>query len=140
MLARLGLVALLTVAGVATGAPPAAAARPCTGPSTLAAGGEFRAHTTRGEVWLSFGEVPPTVGQSLKIVWRVTGKGPLRVQFRDPSGRRRPLTFGPERHRASSFRHPGAEWGTGFAFDARGCWTVDVERVGAAATVGIRVT
>ena len=94
-----------------------------------------------GHAWaLAFGALPATVGQDLKVVWRVTGTGPLRVTFRDPSGDRHPLEFGPEEHSASSFRHPGREWGTGFTFDAPGCWTVQVARTGTVATVGIPVT
>jgi hypothetical protein len=133
---------LLVVAGLATISDAGAveATRRCATPSTLTAHGDFNAAAKRGEVWaLPLGEVPPADGQTLKVVWRVTGKGPLRVHFRDPSGRAHPLAFGPQRHGASSFRHPGAEWGTGFAFDAPGCWTVRVTRAGADATVGIRV-
>jgi len=135
--------ALLVVTGVTAldDAGSVAATSRCTASSTLTTSGEFHAPAKRGEVWaLALGAVPPMVDQTLKIVWRVTGKGPLRVHFRDPSGRAHPLSFGPQRHGASSFRHPGAEWGTGFAFDAPGCWTVRVTRTGADATVGIRVT
>jgi hypothetical protein len=97
--------------------------------------------TESGRAWaLAFGALPATVGQDLKVVWRVTGKGPLKVTFRDPSGDRHPLEFGPEAHSASSFRHRGREWGTGFTFDAPGCWTVRVARTGTVATVGVLVT
>ncbi len=132
--------AIATVGAAPAGAVPAAA-QTCSAASTLRAGGqEFRAPATRGEVWeLPLNDVPPVVGQSVKIVWRVTGSGPLRVVFRDPTGARHPLEFGPERHGASTFRRPGGEWGTGFAFDAPGCWTIQVRRTGTSATVGLRV-
>jgi hypothetical protein len=103
-------------------------------------GTEYRAPSARGEVWaLPLGAVPAMIGDQLKVVWRVTGRGPLRVVARDPSGRRHALAFGPEPHLTSSFRHPGREWGTGFTLDAPGCWTVTVRRQGAVATVGIPV-
>jgi hypothetical protein len=112
------------------------------GASTLVRRDEpLRAASKHGEVWaLPFGTVPPTVGQDLKIVWRVTGRGPLLVTFRNPSGHKHSLTFGPELHSASSFQRPGREWGTGFTFDATGCWTIQVKRSGTSATVGVRVT
>jgi hypothetical protein len=123
---------------------PAVATEPdlCASTASLPTGGtDFRVPAKSGRVWaLPFGAVPTTEGRSLKVVWRVTGKGPLRVTFRDPSGDRHPLGFGPDEHSASSFRHPGREWGTGFAFDAPGCWTVQVARTGTVATVGILVT
>src|SRR5436305_21257 len=105
--------------------------QPCAA-STLVRGGlPIHARSTHGEAWaLAFGTFPPTVGQDVKIVWRVTGQGPLHVVFRDPSGRRRLLTFGPEEHSASSFPRPGREWGTGYTFDAAGCWTIQVKRSG----------
>lgn len=135
----------IALAVATLGAAPARAEAPpvqsCSAASTLRAGGEeFRAPATRGEVWaLPLNHVPPIVGQSVKIVWRVTGSGPLRVVFRDPTGARHPLEFGPQRHGASTFRRPGQEWGTGFAFDAPGCWTIQVRRTGTSARVGVLV-
>jgi hypothetical protein len=94
-----------------------------------------------GRVWaLALGAVPATVGHDVKVVWRVTGTGPLKVTFRDPTGDRHALAFGPEEHSASTFEHPGREWGTGFSFDTPGCWTVQVARTGTVGTVGIPVT
>jgi hypothetical protein len=99
-----------------------------------------RVPSAGGTVWgLPIGRVPPSVGDDLKVVWRVTGRGPLRVSFTDPAGRRRPLSFGPERHVVSTFVHPGAEWGTGFRFDRPGCWTIRLARTGTRATVRLGV-
>ena len=145
MLERIGVAALLVVAGLATfgtgGSVAATGPTRCATPAATVTGGrELHAPTTRGEVWaLPLNPTPPKVGDSLKIVWRVTGKGPLHVRFRDPQGRTHPLVFGPQRHSSSTFRHPGEEWGTGFAFDTPGCWTIRVRRSGADSTVGIRV-
>ena len=86
---------------------------------------DVRVPSTRGTVWaVAQGRVPPEVGDTLKVVWRVTGSGPLRVTFTSPSGTSKALDFGPEPHLASTFRHPGDEWGTGFGFDAPGCWKI----------------
>jgi hypothetical protein len=74
------------------------------------------------------GHVPPRAGEQLKIVWRMTGSGPLRVAVVAPDGSARPLAFGPQRHTASSFRGPGDEWGTGLRFDTAGCWHIHLTR------------
>ena len=84
-----------------------------------------------GQVWglaLGPGPVPPRVGDELKIVWRMTGTGPLHVRFTAPDGRPQPLVFGPEAHGESSYRRPGDEWGTGFRFTASGCWHIHLTR------------
>jgi hypothetical protein len=67
-------------------------------------------------------------GEELKIVWRMTGQGDLTVSYFGPDGRPGVLTFGPEAHSGSSFQRPGDEWGTGFSFDAAGCWRIHLER------------
>ena len=136
---------MLVVAATTVGVVqvPAGAAKPdlCAGASALDDGVDFRVPARSGRAWaFAFNELPATVGQDVKVIWRVTGKGPLRVMFRDPSGDRHPLEWGPDEHSASSFVHPGREWGTGFSFDAPGCWTVRVARTGTVATVGVRVT
>ena len=101
----------------------------------------MRVPSTRGTVWaVAQGQVPPEVGDTLKVVWRVTGSGPLHVTFTGPSGASKALDFGPERHLASTFRHPGAEWGTGFGFDAPGCWKIRVACAGTRATVRLTVS
>src|SRR5256885_17067640 len=89
-------------------------ARQCAASTLVSGGVPVRARSTHGEAWaLAFGTFPPTVGQDLKIVWRVTGRGPVRVAFRDPSGHEHSLTFGPDAHSASSLQRPGRERGTG---------------------------
>jgi len=84
--------------------------------------------------------VPPQVGETLKIVWRMTGRGPLRVSFTDPAGHRVPLAFGPEPHVASTYRRPGDEWGTGFHFSRRGCWHIHLARTETRGDVWLQVT
>jgi hypothetical protein len=87
--------------------------------------------SSTAQLWglaLGPGEVPPRAGDELKIVWRMTGSGPLRIVFTAPDGRQRPLVFGPEAHSASSYHRPGDEWGTGFRFATHGCWHIHLAR------------
>jgi hypothetical protein len=105
----------------------------CATPTRFGADGppnEVRARATRGEAWglVVDGYLPPRPGDIVKIVWRVTGHGPLRVRFTAPDGLRRPLAFGPDRHSSSTYHRPGDEWGTGFRFTARGCWHIQLAR------------
>jgi hypothetical protein len=83
--------------------------------------------------------VPPHVGEELKIVWRMTGSGPLRVAVLAPDGSGRHLVFGPERHTSSSYHRPGDEWGTGFRFDTAGCWHIHLTRTDTSADVWLDV-
>ena len=107
----------------------------CSNPSRFGAGGaaqEIHGRSVNGQVWglaLGPGHVPPRPGEELKIVWRMTGAGPLHVVFTAPDGRVQPLVFGPERHvGGSTYHRPGDEWGTGFHFSVRGCWRIHLSR------------
>jgi len=104
----------------------------CANSSTLTTDHEVRGTTRSGTLWgllLGPGAVPPRAGDELKIVWRMTGQGPLRVRFTAPDGKPKPLAFGPEAHRgASSYQRPGDEWGTGFRFTTPGCWHIRLTR------------
>jgi len=93
----------------------------CAARSRFGVGGasnEIRGTSRDASLWglaLGPGHVPPRPGDELKIVWRMTGSGPLHVAFDAPDGTTRPLVFGPEPHDASSYRRPGDEWGAGHA-------------------------
>jgi hypothetical protein len=121
---------------VTTAAPSTehvAVTAPCSTPShfgTDEAANEIHGTSANGELWgLAFGHVPPRVGEELKIVWRMTGTGPLHVVFTAPDGSRQPLVFGPEAHPGSTYRRPGDEWGTGFRFTVGGCWHIHLSRM-----------
>jgi hypothetical protein len=109
-------------------------AAPCAVPNRFGTDGaptELHVATAATQVWglaMGPGHVPPRVGEELKIVWRMTGTGPLRVVFRAPDGHTQPLVFGPEPHGSSSYQRPGDEWGTGFRFPVRGCWSIHLAR------------
>jgi hypothetical protein len=105
----------------------------CTHPSpgTSGPGHEIRGTTASGTLWglaLGPGRSPLRAGDALKIVWRMTGNGPLRAAFTAPDGTRKALAFGPDAHGASSYARPGDEWGTGFRFTTSGCWHIRLTR------------
>ena len=69
----------------------------------------------------------PADGTSIKMVVRMTGAPSIAGHLVSPSGRERPLDWGPELHGGSTFHRPGAEWGIGFSFDEPGCWQVRID-------------
>ncbi|MEU7830421.1 MULTISPECIES: hypothetical protein [unclassified Nonomuraea] len=90
---------------------------------------EVRGVSRDAEVWgLLFAPVPFKRGKEVKIVWRMTGEGPLKVTAALPDGTRAKPTFGPEQHTGSNWQRPGEEWGTGFVFPKAGCYRVDLTR------------
>ncbi|MBF8194152.1 hypothetical protein ITP53_52485 [Nonomuraea sp. K274] len=82
------------------------------------------------ELWglLFARSLPVRRGQEAKIVWRMTGEGPLRVRATLQDGTRAKPVWGPEEHSGSTWRRPGEEWGTGFVFRKRGCWKIELTR------------
>jgi hypothetical protein len=85
------------------------------------------------------GRIPLRSGTEVKIVFRMTGAGPLRVALTAPDGRDVPLAWGPEAHAGSSYTRPGDEWGTGYVFDAPGCWQLRLDRDTNAGDVWLQV-
>lgn len=47
------------------------------------------------------------VGEEVKIVWCITGKGSLTVTYESPTARPGMLTFGPTPHAGSTYTRPG---------------------------------
>jgi hypothetical protein len=66
--------------------------------------------------------------KQLKIAWRMTGRGPLRLLAIGPGGVRVHPLWGPERHGSSTWNRPGAEWGSGFVLRKKGCWQLHASR------------
>jgi len=152
-----GLMTLLLIgagcnASHARSAPPTPATRQMTSTTTRTqaicasatrfgfggAPNELRGESHDAQLWglaLGPGHVPPRVGNELKVVWRMTGHGPLRVSLFAPDGHQQPLVFGPEAHSASSYHRPGDEWGTGFRFVSHGCWHIHFARTDSSADV-----
>ncbi|SEG69763.1 hypothetical protein SAMN04489712_109113 [Thermomonospora echinospora] len=82
--------------------------------------------------------VGDTAEEEVKIVWRMTGKGPLRMALTGPDGKARRLAWGPESHSGSTYERPGDEWGTGFRFTEPGCWHLRATRDDVAADVWLK--
>ena len=146
-MACMAVVALAIVCTDRTGASattrratPAACATPTDlGPRYSIQGAQIP--TRHGTIWsLAFNQIPPKAGDEVKIVWRITGVGPLKVGFKNPAGKRKQLVAGPTKHGSSNFNHPGDEYGTVFAFDEPGCWTIKLSRSDVRATVRVTVT
>ncbi|GAA3672343.1 hypothetical protein GCM10022224_040750 [Nonomuraea antimicrobica] len=91
---------------------------------------EVRGTARDAELWglLFVGRPPLERGDEVKIVWRMTGEGPLRIRATLPDGTAAKLVWGPEEHGGSTWRRPGQEWGTGFVFPKGGCWKVELVR------------
>jgi hypothetical protein len=83
--------------------------------------------------------LPPRTGEDVKIVWRMTGSGDLRLWATDPGGRSHTLLWGPSAHGSSSYDRPGDEWGAGYRFTRAGCWLLRATRGDATADVWIEV-
>ena len=116
--------------GLVLGAPgckPPSPATPWQGP-----GGppEVRGTVTGGELWalLDGGQVPEPKGSQVKIIWRMTGNGDLRLSATGPVGQTVRPDWGPQAHGGSNWERPGDEWGAGFTFPVAGCWDVHAAR------------
>jgi hypothetical protein len=125
-----------------TGAHPVQARCRHATPIDRTRGNELHGTTRNGELWgIAMGEhVPPRVGDRLKIVWRMTGHGDVRVTTTRPDGTTARLTFGPDPHGASTYTRPGDEWGTGFHFDEAGCWTIHLARADTSGSVWLEIS
>jgi hypothetical protein len=77
--------------------------------------------------------------EDLKIVWRMTGSGPLKLAAYDERGAKVPLAWGPEEHGGSTYQRPGDEWGSGYRFAAPGCYRLTARRTVGSAEVFVRI-
>lgn len=119
----------------AEGCAPPSPARPWAPPSTALV--EARGTSGDHELWgLVFGGLwassTATIftrdpAKEFKIVWRMTGTGPLRLVATAPSG----ATTGPVREptpHGSNWNRPGDEWGSSFLLPEDGCWRIRASR------------
>jgi hypothetical protein len=67
-------------------------------------------------------------GDEAKIVWRMTGMGPLVIYAIHEDGTRIEPTKVEAHTAGSSFAFPGDEWGVFIRFSKPGCWSVQAER------------
>lgn len=98
---------------------------------------EVQGSASRGQLWglLFLQGDSIRAGDEVKIVWRMTGHGDIRLTATAPNGRQAPLAWGPEPHLGSSYQRPGEEWGAGYRFTRPGCWTLTAARDDTKATV-----
>lgn len=98
--------------------------------------------SSHGSVWVwieSAARSSFRAGELVKVVWRITGRGTPRAVLTDPVGEPQRLSFGPERHASSTFRHPGEEYGTGFRPTTSGCWRLTMQRGNVAGAISFEV-
>jgi hypothetical protein len=120
-------------------APAAAQAteRPSGGPGAA----EVRASSDAMETWaLMYRPSPWRTGEQVKVVWKSTGTGEVRIFAVSPGGREVLPVTGPTPHSGSNWDRPGDEWGTFFELDEPGAWTSRLERGQAAASLPVTAT
>jgi len=101
----------------------------CSNAPPAASDGAVQALAVNGELWvLPPGPVPLKVAKEVKIVFRLTGAGPLTVVAEGPGGERRAPSEPLAEHAGSNFERPGDEWGAFFTLDRPGCWKLSLER------------
>jgi hypothetical protein len=129
------------------GSTPALGEAGCHPPSPLSAssigvGLQVQGTGHGAQLWglLMFAHVGAArVSDQEKIVWRMTGSGPLTLTAVSPGGVRHRPVWGPEAHGGSNWNKPGQEWGAGYVFTTPGCWDLHAARGSAYADVWIRV-
>jgi hypothetical protein len=84
---------------------------------------------TDATFWALFFASSVEAGHEIKVVWRMTGAGDLTMDATSENGKTLKPAWGPVPHTGgSSFQRSGDEWGTGWIFPTRGCWTVNATR------------
>jgi hypothetical protein len=83
--------------------------------------------------------MPVRAHEDVKIVWRMTGSGPLRLSTVSPEATAVALRWGPEPHGGSNYERPGDEWGAGYLFTTPGCWHLRAQRTTGSADVWLVV-
>ncbi|MCW2646394.1 MAG: hypothetical protein JWP07_2503 [Pseudonocardiales bacterium] len=118
----------------------------CEPPSPITRGAGFpevEGSSTKIQLWglimAERADKPLRVNEQVKIVWRITGSGELRLTSIAPDGRTQPLQWGPDMHLSSTYARPGEEWGGGYLFTQPGCWDLHANRGDATADVWLNV-
>ena len=128
--------------GPASGSSAPVAPSTCPPSAEVTGSGEMVERQGTGDgvtLWALFFSSPVTVGQEVKVVWRMTGSGEFSVSATGPDGVEVKPVWGPEPHGGSSWDRPGEEWGTGWVFPAAGCWTVSATRTSGSGNLVLRL-
>ncbi|NRQ35648.1 hypothetical protein HII36_27995 [Nonomuraea sp. NN258] len=139
---RIAVALVIAMAGCSAGGPPRERERCDAGLVTQSDGFPEVEGTARdAELWglLFTGPPPLPRGEEVKIVWRMTGDGPLKVSAALGDGTPAQLVWGPEAHGGSTWQRPGQEWGTGFVFPKPGCWEIRLSRTRGSGQVWLSV-
>jgi hypothetical protein len=92
-------------------------------PSPLAGTNELKGSTGSGELWAFVEQgLPVRAGHPWKIIWSISGSGPLRIAGSQQDGTQAQVTFGPVEHISSTWHRPGSQWGSAMLFSKAGCW------------------
>jgi len=83
--------------------------------------------------------MPVHADEDAKIVWRMTGSGPLQLSTVSPEGTAVALQWAPEAHGGSNYDRPGEEWGAGNLFPTAGCWRLHAQRTTGSADLWLEV-
>jgi hypothetical protein len=105
-------------------------------------GPEVVGHGVAARLWglIQARRYPLVAGRDVvKVVWRMTGRGPLHLAAYDGRGQRIPLAWGPEPHGGSNYRRPGDEWGAGYRFRRAGCYRLTAQRTTGSAVVWLHM-
>jgi hypothetical protein len=116
--------------------------RPASPIATTSVGPEVRGTSKTASLYgliMTTMSPPIRTGEQVKVVWRMTGAGPLQLSAISPGGKRVALLFGPQLHISSDYDRPGQEWGSGYEFATSGCWHLHAARDDAKADVWLRV-
>lgn len=85
------------------------------------------------EIHARFG--PSVAGAQKKILWRMTGRGPIKVFAESADGTRIEPDLVEMHLGSSNFNAPGDEWGLFFTFPRAGCWRIHAVRDDASGSV-----
>jgi hypothetical protein len=102
---------------------------------------EIEGHAVGGTLWaLVFDDHPFTVAHQVKIAWRMSGSGPLRLSATNLDTHQTvPAWTGPDPHSSSSWHRPGDEWGSSWVFPTAGCWQITASRTTVTGAVTVTV-
>jgi hypothetical protein len=97
--------------------------------------------TGEAQFWALLFYTPPlAAGSDVKIVFRMTGSGPITLRAKEANGTEVSPVSGPQLHAGSNWDRPGDEWGTIWVFPTPGCWQIHARRGETTAEMTIAVT
>lgn len=102
-------------------------------------GPEMKGTTSEGVSLYGLVKFPVRVGEEIKMIWRMTGEGDLKVTATAPNGSALAPSSEPRYHTGSNYERPGSEWGVFYKFNMPGCWNLHFTRGDAQGDVWLEV-